>query len=144
MAEFPAIAREAYVNHVSTEVGEYGKLLQGKPDKQKCLEALKKLGHISHAWQDYYAHAIGVNSPFWGNPGPIEGNPDTPSANLKPASWVGPSNWMEHGESEPAWREADYGMDRSAKAELFVTGKYPAMLDAWLAKCQCHCGKRWP
>ena len=144
IAEFSDVARDAYVSHVQSVVVEYSKLLEGKPDRGKCLEALQKLGRVSHSWQDYYAHAIGLNSPYWGDPGPIDGNPDSPSANLKPASWGGYNNWGEHGPSEPASREADMGLNRYVKAESFVTGKYPKMLQAWLAKCRCHCGGDWP
>ena len=95
-------ARNAYVSHVQRVVAGYSKLLEAKSDRAKCVEALRKLGRVSHSWQDYYAHAIGLNSPYWGDPGPIEGNPDSPSASLKPASWGGNNNWGEHGPSEPA------------------------------------------
>jgi hypothetical protein len=144
IAEFSDVARDAYVSHVQSVVAEYSKLLEGKPDRAKCSEALQRLGRVSHSWQDYYAHAIGLNSPYWGDPGPIEGSPDSPSANLKPASWGGYNNWGEHGPSEPASREADMGLNRYVKAESFVTGKYPKMLQAWLAKCRCYCGENWP
>jgi hypothetical protein len=134
-------ARDAYLKHIQSVVAAYSKLLEGKPDKQNCAEALKKLGWVSHSWQDYYAHAIGLNSPHWGDPGPIAGNPDSPS--LKPALWT---DWDlgEHGLSEPAARESDMGLNRYVKAESFVSGKYPTMLQAWLAKCRCFCGGNWP
>jgi hypothetical protein len=59
-------------------------------------------------------------------------------------AYDGYNNWGEHGPSEPASREVDMGLNRCVNAESFVTGKYPKMLQAWLAKCRCHCGENWP
>jgi hypothetical protein len=138
-------ARQAAADYVCTGAYEYGELLQGTPGKSNCEKALKKLGTLSHTWQDYYAHMIGLNSPFRGDPGPIEGNPYVPSTNLKPSSWGGPlSNWGEHGSGEPAWRESDGGANRRQQATLFATDQFKTMLAAWLEKCRCNCAKNWP
>jgi len=135
-------ARQAAADYVCTGADEFRQLLQGTPSKSNCEKALMKLGTLSHTWQDYYAHMIGLNSPFRGDPGPIEGDPYVPSMNLKPSSWGGPaSDWGEHGSDEPAWREGDGGVNRRQQAALFTTDQFRFMLAAWLEKCRCNCAK---
>jgi hypothetical protein len=131
-----AAARKAYSANLKSKQTSFNNLLK-TPSKSSCKSALESLGQLTHSWEDYYAHAIGVNSPFRGDPGPIEGDPDAPSANLKPSSWGGLSNWGEHGFEEPAWREKDKGTDRTKKATAFVTGKLKSDIPIWWGKCRC-------
>jgi RHS repeat-associated protein len=142
VGDFPDTARQAYVSNIQSLTSSYSSLLSGNTNKQNCVTALNKLGQVSHSWQDYYAHAIGLNSPLWGNPGPIAGNPDSPSTNLKPASWGGGT--AEHGPNEPGSREPDGGYNRLNQATSFVTGKYENMLPSWMLKCRCFCSANWP
>jgi RHS repeat-associated protein len=141
------LARLAASEYVCTAAFEYWQLLQDAPGKAECVEGLKKLGTLSHTWQDCYAHMIGLNSPLLGDPGPIEGDPYVPSENLKPASWGGvwpPSQWGEHGPDEPASRETDWGANRRQRAPAFATEQFGALLELWLEKCRCYCAKNWP
>jgi len=139
LSENIAFARQRYSEWLRLRQTSFNNLLE-HPSKSACELALKAIGELTHSWEDYYAHAIGVNSPFRGNPGPIEGNPDAPSTNLKPSSWGGYFDWGEHGNSEPAWREADRGADRATKASDFVAGKFRSEMPRWWRACHCFYG----
>jgi hypothetical protein len=91
-----------------------------------------------HSWQDYYAHALRLDSPFRGDPGQLSGNPDVPSADTKPASWGGYFNWGEHGYDEPPDRAADNGQSRWWEAAGFSLGKLQSLFGDWWAKCECR------
>lgn len=133
-------ARRSYSANLAARQTSFDIYLE-HPSKSTCKYALIRLGQLSHSWEDYYAHAIGVNSPFRGDPGPIHGNPDNPSTDLKPSSWGGLFNWGEHGESEPAWREPDGGDDRNLKAVNFVEGKFNMEMPVWWKACKCYYDK---
>jgi hypothetical protein len=134
-----AAARKDYSDNLKSRKASFDLYLE-KPTKASCIAALIRLGELSHSWEDYYAHAIGVNSPFRGDPGPITGDPDVPSTDLKPSSWGGYFNWGEHGHSEPAWREADGGADRAEKASDSVAGKFRTEIPRWWNACRCFYG----
>jgi hypothetical protein len=139
------IARGKYSKDLSMDEYAYFKLLESNPGKQECVKALRRLGHIAHMWQDYYAHAIRPDSPFRGDPGLIAGDPSSPSLNLKPASWGGLTDrYDEHGSQEPARREQDGGVNRYNQALRFTANEFPRFLSEWLHKCKCHCSGSWP
>ncbi len=133
-------ATAEYSSNLATEISKFNSKLasvNSNSDFPICKETLKILGRLSHAWQDYYAHAIELLSPFRGDPGEITGNPDAIGTLMKPASWGGLSNWGEHGFQEPAWRRPDDGSNRGNKAIDFVSAKYQIHLKAWMLKCKC-------
>ena len=134
-------ARNAYTEFLAGSLTEYEETLEhGTP--HLCDAALARLGHMLHSWQDYYAHSIDNNSPFRGNPGPIQGDPDNPSTNQKPASWGSFFNWGEHGSNEPGTRETDGGANRRAQAQAFSESKLEALFGKWWTKCHCDkCGQ---
>ncbi len=79
--------------------------------------------------------------------GRIEGSPDSPSRNLKPASWGGYLNPGEHGGAnmrpgdywiEPGDRAPD-SANRHLQSTSFTRDKYNSLLfGKWWSKCWCH------
>ena len=56
---------EAYAENLRALSDEFNASLNadnGNPSCEDCKDALETLGELSHAWQDYYAHAIDKNS----------------------------------------------------------------------------------
>ena len=137
-------ARKAFSKALKDNTDAFNKKIESpQPTKKDCEEALQILGRLTHMWEDYYAHAIGNDSPHRGDPGPIKGDPDSPSTELKPSSWGGMlSDWGEHGSSDPAKREKDGGKDRMEKATDFVSGKLGSMMPGWWDKCKCYYEKK--
>lgn len=132
-------AKTAYSNNLQNKQAVFDLQIE-TPSKSRCDNALKALGQMTHAWEDYYAHAIGLTSPFRGDPGPIEGDPNNLSTNLKPCSWGSLTDWGEHGATEPAWREPDQGLDRATQAVNFVMGEIESRMTLWSIKCHCFYG----
>jgi hypothetical protein len=127
-----APARTAYSDFLNKSLGEYHALVRSG----KCEDALKKLGHMLHTWQDYYGHAMDLKADGYGDPGDIKGSPDAPSKEQKPASWgskMGDNG--EHGMSEPAKRQGDKGTSRLAAALEFSEKKLKALFPEWWKKC---------
>ncbi|MDA8138944.1 MAG: RHS repeat-associated core domain-containing protein [Desulfobacteraceae bacterium] len=109
------------------------------PSKINCVKALKSIGMLSHAWQDYYAHAINWDSDgSKGTIGRVAGDPDSPGDKMKPASWGSIYfNFGEHGTSEPGARAPDYG-NRLTEATIFTRRKYSTFFNKWLEPCLCQ------
>jgi hypothetical protein len=100
------------------------------------------LGRISHAWQDFYAHAVAATGPLlpvWGA-GLNPGDPDVPGVDIKPPSFYWPSGG-EHGlNGEPAEKDGTTGeASRKMDSIYFVTGKYATYLPIWDNACRCFC-----
>jgi hypothetical protein len=139
LSEDVVFARLRYSEWLRLRQTSFSSLLE-HPSRTTCELALNAIGELTHSWEDYYAHAVGVNSPFRGDPGPIKGIPDAPSKELKPCSWGGYFNLGEHGYAEPAWREADGGTYRATKAFDFVAGKFRSEMPRWWNACHCFYG----
>ena len=152
--------------HFTDDAGAYAKKLNdlsdefngslnannGNPSYEDCKKALETLGNLSHAWQDYYAHAIDKNSNgsiyiengvTLATVGSVSGNPEKPGDNMKPVSF---SLWLfgaEHGISEPGDRAPDR-INRRWQAAEFTAVKYKKLLmDQWWPKCYCLYCKEW-
>ena len=125
--------------------------LMESPSKNNCDDALNHLGWLSHAWQDYYAHAIAMNSDGWTDIGKITGAPDELDTGVKPSSW---DNWWwstgEHGGlfggltgnwyDDPAFRAPDTKPRRDG-AILFTLYEFDKILPEWWSKCHCEACK---
>jgi hypothetical protein len=163
-SDTPAAANTAYTGYLKEETDRFNRDLNAvkgecdSKDKQlACGTALKDLGKLSHAWQDYFAHAVllsGAAGPAWAaNPQKITGTPDAPNPQLKASSWVG-SYWIrigplrypgydtaEHGISEPADRDDRDG--RYADAKSFVADKFAIYVIQWYRRCRCCCPPKY-
>jgi RHS repeat-associated protein len=135
-------------------------LVHRQPTQVECEDALKSLGHLTHSWQDYYAHALTITGPatynragisslktskiLWTGSPQITGSPDNPAGTggaISPSSFSLSSFGGEHGINEV---DEDYpaeGSARKADAIAFVATKYRPMLSSWAIKCLCHCNK---
>jgi hypothetical protein len=110
------------------------------PDEENCTRALEIVGMLSHAWQDYYAHAIHKDSDGSKKTiGVVTGNPDYPGIDMKPASWGGlwPPRFGEHGASEPGKRAPDTAV-RIKSAEDFTAEKFEEFLNKFWEPCKCY------
>ena len=116
---------------------------------------------LSHAWQDYYSHAIRksntVPSRKWyllpvagvgasvelryryggAEPGRISGSPEDIPSFIKPSSWGGVGNTGEHGASEPGDRAPDRS-SRLKQAEKFTCKKFKIFFPEWYRSCGCY------
>ncbi|MEK7449728.1 MAG: RHS repeat-associated core domain-containing protein [Planctomycetota bacterium] len=114
------------------------------PPPYRCEEAMQVLGRLSHSWQDYFAHAIGIaetkaknDRSFTSSPYTmLNATPDNRLAGLKPSSWE--SVWVpgEHG-----WHEfgGDEGAIRKTRAWAYVLKQYITMISEWLHYCEPCC-----
>ena len=135
----PGEARDAYSAALQNNVASFNQILSPETlTKKQCKQALKIFGQLTHQWEDYYGHAIIVGAEHRGNPGQIQGTPDSPSPMFEPISWGSLIDWGGHGYKEPAWREEDGGADRRQQSVDFVVGKIQTMMPTWAAKCRCH------
>jgi hypothetical protein len=104
---------------------------------------LRVLGRLSHAWQDFYGHAMladpGGLPPFevWSGGPPNNVSPDDVLG--LPPMVVPPSYPGDH----PVDREPDFSGPelerRRALAEAYTIGKLAAFLDTWANKCGSIC-----
>jgi len=137
-----ANAKQRYSEWLRIQQTSFDNLLE-RPGRTFCDLALRVIRQLSHYWGGHYAHTIGNNSPWRGDPGPIRGDSEHLSPNLKPCSWgwwYTPKGWGEHGRTEPAWREADGGADRAKKAADFVADKFRGQMPKWWNACHCYYG----
>ena len=118
------------------------------PSVENCQKALQSVGWLSHAWQDYYAHAIDMDSDGMKNVGSITGTPDNPGSNMKPSSWdsAAPFKSGEHGGvavgyKDPAYRAPD--TDARRRLSAYVTSiKFDFFLEKWWPACKCEACKK--
>jgi len=128
--------------------GFYDFISKDKANADNCKTSLEILGKISHAWQDYYAHAIrketqpGVITYYNSEPGAIEGSPDNIGTSIVPSKFgyfgwdFWNTNLSEHGMTEPGFRAPDTST-RLSLAQDFVTQKYSFHLTKWWEACKC-------
>jgi uncharacterized protein RhaS with RHS repeats len=110
------------------------------PSKDSCADALKHIGRLSHAWQDYYAHAVNKNYNVGADfqyIGYISGDPDHPGADMKPSSWGGILDSQEHKWIEPGKRAPGHAQ-REQAATTFTQKGYQTFLDKWWPVCKCY------
>jgi RHS repeat-associated protein len=109
------------------------------PTPINCKNALKTIGMLSHAWQDYYAHAIAMDSDGRSKDtiGRIQGDPNEIGPNMKPSSWGGVfSDWGEHGSNDPGTRALDTDT-RKQNAVLFTEKGFEVFINQWWESCTC-------
>ena len=106
------------------------------------------MGHLSHAFQDYYAHAD-PSDERW-----LCGNNRTgdwhitnaPGADMKPASWGGNLNRGEQriakytwgGTIEPGMIERLTALTGSVNSREFTAGEFRTFVGQWWGSCQCY------
>ncbi|MCP3933555.1 MAG: RHS repeat-associated core domain-containing protein [Bacteroidetes bacterium] len=137
------VAKSAYTKLLNKH---WDKIIEktNSPNEKNCTSALEYVGMLSHAWQDYYAHAINKNSDGSKKTiGNVSGNPDAPG-DMKPASWGGlwPPRFGEHGVTEPGKRAPDTAM-RIKAAENFTAGKFEEFFNIFWEPCKCFIKKRF-
>ncbi|MFZ2656207.1 MAG: RHS repeat-associated core domain-containing protein [Victivallales bacterium] len=154
--------RRRYSANLKDYIRKFEKGIAGDPKYNDCKEALKDLGKVTHPWQDYYAHAvINYDASYYSlnnNPsnfsfitgnkiGQVTGNPDSPGADMKPASFHIPTLfntpiWFpdpngEHYMGEPGDSAPDSSSRRRQTVD-FVAGKYQKhLIEEWWPKCFC-------
>jgi RHS repeat-associated protein len=126
-----------YTSNLNAERQRIGAAL-ARPNKENCRRAMERMGNLSHAFQDYYAHAILRTSNGTNNIGRVTGNPNALGPDMKPASW---GTWYgdrgEHGASEPGNRAPD-SADRKRQSQDFTTGEFRTFAADWWRACECY------
>ncbi len=111
------------------------------PSIENCGRSLILFGHLTHAWQDYYAHAIPKNPDaldlLTQVVGPISGTPNSIPENVIPSSWNGLFLSGEHDWVEPGWRATDC-KDRYRRAEQFTRDQMQVFIKDWWSGCHCY------
>lgn len=132
------LAIRRYTSNIAYERKRIGEAL-GAPSAANCRRAMERMGNLSHAFQDYYAHAILLASNGSGQTvGRVSGNPNAPGADMKPASWGSIYlDFGEHGPSEPGNRAPD-SADRKRQARDFTAGEFRTFAGQWWGACQCY------
>ena len=151
LEESPLQAQQKYLKTLFKEIiGFFDDLYSIKPsncmtddDRKKCMEALERLGRISHMLQDFYAHAVSMQTntvddevgsiPSWASP-------LLPFA-VKPSSFdISENEDGEHGKtkslvSEPGNRAPDR-KKRKEKSIMITNDLFKNLLPFWLKKCK--------
>jgi RHS repeat-associated protein len=130
-------AKNAYTQLLSEQWERMsGKI--GSPSKDNCLDALKIVGQLSHAWQDYYGHAVHIDSDGESETiGNLTGNPEAPGSDMKPASWGGVWNSGEHEWIEPG-KQAPDAKHREQSAITWTKDKFNTFVELWWTPCKCY------
>jgi len=136
IGERPEDAIRAYKNLLSVGWSKIGDWL-ANPDTYNCMSALQTFGELTHAWQDFYAHAIPRNQNCNEPIGRIGGSPDAIPNGTIPSSWGGILTPGEHGWSEPGLRAVDY-YERRRSTVTFTSQKLQLFLPRFVASCRCH------
>jgi hypothetical protein len=136
-------------------------LAGNKGNDDICKEELLRLGRLSHAWQDYYAHAVSVHYTGGTHFGPdssvgsisISSDPYHPDTMMKPSSYE-ESTGGEHGKlnytnltdpsknnhktgmNEPGNRAPDKDFRRSESIN-FTARRFLLMMQYWYDNCSC-------
>jgi hypothetical protein len=132
-------AIDAYDALYKENIMEIVSLNENNRSKSKCDNIFRLIGMQSHQMQDYYAHAIALDSNGWlGTIGRITGSSYNVSDKVKPASyddWP----WMksgEHGWIEPG-KQAPDKEDREARAKHETIALFSLMITRWWDICGC-------
>jgi len=139
LTEDIAAARNAYANKLRSNQTDIQNAL-ATPNKASCERALKVMGNLSHAYQDYYAHAILISSDgSAGTIGRVTGNPGAPGADMKPASWgsLWPPRFGEHGRNEPGERAPDTA-SRKSQSQTYTRMEFQVFSANWWHACKCY------
>ncbi|MBP3303145.1 MAG: hypothetical protein J6L64_08455 [Opitutales bacterium] len=116
-----------------------------KPTRAQCREALFLLGKISHAWQDYYGHAVALNRSGYlidtNSVGTIDpsSSPANTDPNVVPSSYGSWIDGGQHGEifiPEPGNRAPDSEW-RYQESINYTAQQYEIELKKWNAVCLC-------
>jgi hypothetical protein len=116
-------------------------LFLSKPNKSRCSLALEAMGNLTHAYQDYYAHAVSME--YTGlsgaaDVGRISGTPHAPGAGLKPSSYGSIISLGEHGPPpEPGSRAVDAAQRRQWSMS-YTQERLLVFLPEWWNACQCY------
>ena len=138
---------------IENTVSFYIRLSQNGND-QVCQDELRRLGRLSHAWQDYYAHAVALSY----NGGTVTG-PDSTVGSINPASapynpdpQMKPSSYDdstggEHGKlkfgvnlTTGMYEPGNRAPDRTWRRDMSVTftsQRFQAMMQFWYDHCAC-------
>lgn len=133
-----AKAKESYLQVLKDEQSEITKDFKSR-SKENCKNALERMGRLSHAWQDYYAHAVHKDyNDSWRDRkiGEIKGDPEHPGTDMIPSSWGGVLNDEEHNWLEPG-KEAPDVKARESGARTFTQNGYQTFLNEWWSACEC-------
>jgi hypothetical protein len=105
-----------------------------RPTAKDCTNAMDALGHLVHAWEDFYVHVVRFTpqaGPVWSEPPPGI-SPDARDLDFyKPAVYPD-----EHGD-ELRLRDAPPVL-KDAVVD-FVRRQFQDYLSTWISKCHCHC-----
>jgi hypothetical protein len=144
-------ADQAYEDYLKQVERQFHEQLAGNPGYLRCKTAMRKLGRLTHSWQDFYGHAIRRDG---------EGGKEETNVKGWEAWTVGvtgtpksrgtfyPSSWgLWFGTEHPPLREPfSSGAEsdaRSTAARSFVNENLPPLLKEWLSKCRCPCENAW-
>ena len=150
-----AEGRRQYSNIVYDNYYSFYLNLNNPPnDDTVCLAELERLGRLSHAWQDYYAHAVKITY-MGGRAGDTEpavggiatsSDPYNLDPNMKPSSYD-ESTGGEHGKVqfgvnvrngmyEPGNRAPDRNWRRTTSV-TFTASQFEEMIQYWYDNCSC-------
>lgn len=122
----------SYRRYVDQELNNYDQALQ-TPSKENCRSAAVALGHVTHSWQDFFAHGKSAQYKWKAWENNAGGTPDAMGDSF-PSAWPGqhPPVW------EPRLGEPERGK-RKAASTTYTQQQYAAMLPRLLKTCQCYC-----
>jgi RHS repeat-associated protein len=149
-----SVGLEQYKNILSENTALFYDHLKGVGDDQVCQDELRRLGRLSHAWQDYYAHAVALSYKGGTISGPDStvgsinpaSDPYNPDPQMKPSSYED-SSGGEHGKVkfgvnlttgmyEPGNRAPDRTWRRGMSV-TFTSQKFQVMMEFWYKQCAC-------
>ena len=160
IGESSTSASDGYRDLLNKLYGEFFSNVNAGTSKG-CERALQVIGHISHMYQDYYAHGIQAlhfagsdeQGRFTyegerGNPGDIKkGLPWAQDEKIIPSSFGAVfGNWGEHGTPfwEPAYDAADGGASRWWSAVAVTQVLLSQALPIWAERCCLRDGVFYP
>ena len=130
-------AKTAYISKLCGKENEVQTYL-ANPSLSSCEKAFRVMGNLSHAFQDYYSHAIDIKSDGSAMTiGLVTGTPDSPGQSMKPASWGGVGDSGEHKWSEPGNRAPD-AASRKNQAKSYTASKLQPFASNWWHACKCY------
>jgi len=141
VGEDPAIAKREFHAFVAGRVDSV-QFFSKRGGARLCKAALIALGEVTHAWQDFFSHAVLYTAGptqaaplWWAGRG---GTPDN-DYHLKPSSYPG-----EHPRgAEPAAADPAEVSARKEAAHSYVVDRYRYLLaEAWFGECWCYFRKK--
>jgi hypothetical protein len=131
-------SRDQYTRYLKDAVDGFREHVRNK----ECVAALDVLGHVSHSWQDFFAHGIHATSGWRNSPDPFPNDPNNPG-DYWPSTYSGIINFTatpEHpgGGSEPDWGQPGEGIRRAAALQYTIK-LYQELIPLWFNSCACAC-----